>query len=127
VSSELFADGKPFHGSETVQAGRLKGRTDTDYFYFFCPNCKDTTVLQILDYTVREDGPVLHNKEQRKLARRDFSIAFELHCRECNMHDFVKISSILRWGGKLKHSPAFRAARLMARQRKQTGARLQNG
>ena len=118
MRSGEFADGKSFHGSEAVQAGRLKGRTDTDYFHFFCPNCKDTTTLQILDYVVREDGPVRHNKDVRKLARRDFSIAFELHCRECHFHDFVKISNILRWGGKLKYSPAVRVGRLMARKRR---------
>ncbi len=30
-----FNNGKPYHGSNAVEGGKLKGATDTDYFYFF--------------------------------------------------------------------------------------------
>lgn len=103
--SRQFAGGGPFHGSEDVEQGRLKGSTDTDYFYFFCPTCGGTSVLQLLDYKVVSDGPVDYAPESRKKARRDFTIAFELYCRECGLHDFVKVSNTGWQSGRLADSP----------------------
>jgi len=99
---KLFNDGKPFHGSAAVSGGKLTGTTDTDYFYFFCPKCADTQMLQILNYIMTKDGPVEKYKEQRPKARRDFLIAFELWCPTCELHDFVKLSNTGWVGGKLK-------------------------
>ena len=97
-----FNNGKPFHGSDAVKGGNLRGTTDTDYFYFFCPKCDDTQILQILDYKVLEDGPVSYAKEHRPKAKRDFKLAFELWCPKCKLHDFIKLSNIGWQGGKLK-------------------------
>lgn len=104
-----FNDGKPFHGSDEVEEGRLTGSTDTDYFYFFCPKCGDTQILQVLDYGVVHDGPVDYAKEHRKKARRDFTLAFELFCQRCELHNFVKISNTGWQGGKLSESPVRRS------------------
>lgn len=100
-----FNRGKPFHGSENISSGKLTGTTDTDYFYFFCPKCGDTQILQILDFTVMLEGPVEYAKEDRKKAKKDFALAFELYCPQCKLHDFVKISNTGWQGGKLKDSP----------------------
>ena len=97
----LFNRGKPFHGSKKVEGGRLRGGTDTDYFYFLCPVCRDSTMLRILDYTVVSDGPVEYAPELRRDANRDFILAFELKCKTCNHHDFVKIGNIGWQGGRL--------------------------
>lgn len=44
-----FNKGRPYHGSENIQAGKLVGATgETDYFYFFCPKCADHEILRIL-------------------------------------------------------------------------------
>ena len=52
-----FNNGKPYHGSEQVIHGKLKGATgETDYFYFFCPRCPDNEVVRILEYGVRRRG-----------------------------------------------------------------------
>ena len=103
-----FNDGKPFHGSEDVSNGRLTGKTDTDYFYFLCPLCGDSQMLQILDYKIITDGEVKKYKEERPKARRDFQIAFELECPTCKLHDFVKVSNMGWAGGKLKDTIGLR-------------------
>ena len=99
-----FNRGKPFHGSGDINDGKLTGLTDTDYFYFFCPKCGDTQILQVLDFGILRDGPVELYKKERPKAKRDFTIAFELYCPECKLHDFVKVSNIGWAGGKLKDS-----------------------
>lgn len=103
-----FNKGSPFHGSEKIKGGKLTGSTDTDYFYFFCPQCGDTHILQILDYTIVSEGPVEYAKEDRSKTNRDFSIAFELFCPKCKIHDFVKISNTGWQGGKLADTILFR-------------------
>jgi hypothetical protein len=96
-----FNNGKPFHGSGAIEGGKLTGATDTDYFYFFCPQCGDQQILQVRDYTVLENGPVTEYVEERPGAQRDFLLAFELYCPKCKLHDFVKLSNTGWQGGKL--------------------------
>ena len=103
-----FNNGKPFHGSEDISNGKLTGTTDTDYFYFFCPKCGDTHILQILDFGIVKEGPVEYAKEHRSKAKKDFIIAFKLYCPKCKLLDFVKVSNIGWQGGKLKDSLGFR-------------------
>ena len=97
-----FNRGKPYHGSMKIEHGKLTGTTDTDYFYFFCPECGDTHMLQILDYTVVRDGPVEYAKDDRPKAKRDFLLAFELFCHKCKLHDFVKLCNTGWQGGRMK-------------------------
>jgi len=99
ISAMKFNNGKPYHGSDQVMGGKLQGKTDTDYFYFLCPRCGPNNVMQILDYTITQDGPVMEYPEVRKQACRDFSIAFKIHCRACRLTDFVKISNTGLQGG----------------------------
>ncbi len=74
-----FNDGRPYHGSEDVEKGRLRGATgDTDYFRFFCPKCSGAVALQVPEYEVR------HESKDR------FVIAFKLRCEKCEFTDFVK-------------------------------------
>jgi len=107
-SNQEFNDGEPFHGSEDISDGKLTGTTDTDYFYFFCPKCGDTQILQILDFGIVKEGPVEYAKEHRSKAKKDFIIAFKLYCPKCKLLDFVKVSNIGWQGGKLKDSFGFR-------------------
>jgi len=104
MSTKRFNGGKPYHGHE-VQKGKLRGSTDTDYFYFFCPKCGDDHVLQILDFDVVKDGPVEYAKEQRPKAKRDFIIALQLFCPNCKLVDFVKVANVGWQGGQLRNSP----------------------
>ena len=53
-----FNNGKPYHGSREVMRGKLKGSTDTDYFYFYCPLCNGGEIMRILEYEEREKKPV---------------------------------------------------------------------
>lgn len=101
-----FNGGKPYHGSNEVSGGKLKGQTDTDdHFYFLCPKCADNTVLQILDFDVVADGPRVYCKGEsgdvRRKAKRDFTLAFQLYCLTCKLKDFVKISNTDFQGGRL--------------------------
>jgi hypothetical protein len=98
---------KTWHGSAAVEKGRLLGSTDTDYFYFHCPHCRDTQVLQLADFKVLHDGPVEYAPEDRPGAKRDFTIAFELRCHKCGFHDFTKVSNTGWQSGKLSDSPIF--------------------
>ncbi len=96
-----FNGGKPYHGSATVDGGKLRGATDTDYFYFFCPKCEGEEMLRILDYEVRhEEAGNPDNAELRPKAARGFVLAFKLHCQKCGMNDFVKISNLGWQGGQ---------------------------
>src|SRR5258708_3445323 len=97
----VFNGGKPYHGSEAVAGGKLRGQTDSDYFYFLCPRCADNTVLQILDFTVRDDGPVRYAPENRPKAKRDFTIVLKLWCHTCHLEDFAKVSNTGWQGGKI--------------------------
>jgi len=92
---------KHTHGSEAVEAGRLRGATDrTDYFYFFCPECPGDRLLRILDYQVtRDDKENEYNASSKHKAARSFITAFEIACEECGFRDCVKISSVGRQGG----------------------------
>jgi ribosomal protein S27AE len=101
-----FNGGKAYHGSEAVQEGRLRGATDTDYFYFFCPRCPDDEMLRVLDYEVRADGKENPYNEQlgRPKAARGFILAFKLHCQRCGFTDFTKVGNLGWQGGK--HSQA---------------------
>jgi len=103
-----FNNGEPFHGSKKIQGGKLTGRTDTDYFYFFCPECGGSQILQILDFCVLAEGQVKYAKVDRPKAKKDFTIVFELYCEKCKLHDFVKISNTGWQGGELKNSPAYK-------------------
>ena len=101
-----FNNGNPYHGSDKVSNSHLVGATDTDYFYFFCPECKGSQILQILDYTIAFDEPVEYAPAFRVKAKRDFKIAFELYCTECGLHDYVKIANVGWQGGLLANSPS---------------------
>ena len=103
-----FNNGEPFHGSENISNGKLTGKTDTDYFYFICPKCGNTHVLQILDFDIVKEEPVEYAKDYRSKVKKDFIIAFELYCPKCELHDFVKVSNIGWQGGKLKDSPSLK-------------------
>src|SRR5712691_4556951 len=91
---------------EAVEGGLLVGLTDTDYFYFQCPTCGNSQILQTprLQRARRRTSRVRAGVSEE--ARRDFTIGFELYCRNCGFHDFVKVSNTGWQGGKLKNSPA---------------------
>lgn len=96
-----FNKGKPFHGSADIEGGKLTGSTDTDYFYFICPKCADSEILQILDYKIVANGPIEYAPDHRTRAKKDFTLAFELYCGKCRLHDFVKVSNTGWQGGSL--------------------------
>lgn len=77
-----FNGGKTYHGSQEVQEGHLRGATDTDHFYFFCPHCPDDHVLRVLDYTTHaEEATNPYNDVVGKpKAAKGFVLAFKLHC-----------------------------------------------
>lgn len=90
-----FNRGKTYHGSSAVSDDKLKGGTDTDYFYFFCPRCNDRHVLRPLDYTVHaETAENQYNEQTKSKALRGFTLAFQLYCEKCDFMDFIKISNL---------------------------------
>jgi hypothetical protein len=105
-----FNNGQPYHGRK-VERGKLTGTTDTDYFYFFCPECPDRQILRLLDYGLhgeQEPGGTSYPDERPKSAR-DFTIVFKLFCPRCKLKDFVKVGNTGWQGGQL---PARYAARM---------------
>jgi len=105
---EKMNSSKCFHGSEKIQNGKLTGSTDTDYFYFFCPQCGDTQILRILDFQVIYETPTKKIRDERPKIKRDFTIGFELYCKKCKLRDFVKISNRGWQEGKLKNSVSYK-------------------
>ncbi len=102
---QKFNKGKAYHGSESVMNGGLKGSTDTNYFYFFCPKCPDQEIMRVLDYEVRAEHPENpYNTELSPKASKGFTLAFKVYCQKCKHTDFVKISNMGWQGGK--HSEA---------------------
>lgn len=98
---------KSYHGSKAVEQGRLRGATDTDYFYFFSPKCSDDRIMRILDYSVlQEEGRNPFNDQLSPKAVQAFIIAFKLHCQQCGLSDFVTVSNTDWQGGT--HSEALR-------------------
>ena len=97
-----FNGGKPYHGSSEVEGGRLRGATDTDYFYFFCPKCPNDEILRVLDYDVRQEMPdnPYNEKLGKPKAERGFVLAFKLHCQRCGFTDFTKIGNLGWQGGE---------------------------
>jgi hypothetical protein len=91
-----LTSGRLYNGSDAVFDGKLKGATgETDYFYFFCPKCPDDHILRILEYRVHEEVPENpSNEECKSHARHGFTLAFKLHCENCEYKDYVKVSNI---------------------------------
>lgn len=96
-----FNDGKPYHGSDDVSGGRLKGATgETDYFYFFCPKCPDNQIVRILEYGVHFKEPSnRYNQSCKSKAKYGFGLVFKLYCEKCGHTDFVKVSNTGWQGG----------------------------
>lgn len=96
-----FNSGQPYHGSDKVKNGLLKGATDkSDYFYFFCPSCTDNQMLRVLEFeqTLGESGNK-YNSQCQSTAPQTFVLAFKLHCEQCEFSDFVKLSNAGWQGG----------------------------
>lgn len=100
-----FNHGKPFHGSDEIQEGRLTGATDSDYFYFFCPRCEGGRILQVLDFAVVSERQPDSEYEGIPPPKSAFTIAFEFACNSCGLHDFVKITSTGLVSGRLEDLP----------------------
>ena len=100
-----FNNGKPYHGDKVI-GGKLRGTTDTDYFYFFCPQCEGDHVMRILDYD--DHYPVHPNNRYNDCFTRKaavgFTLVFKLHCEKCNLTDFVKISNEGWQAGQINHA-----------------------
>ena len=92
---EPFNDGAPYHGSDRIVGGNLKGATgSSDYFYFSCPNCPDNEILRILEYREHEPRkPNPHNVTCTRAAKYGFTLVFNLYCEQCGLSDFVKVSN----------------------------------
>ena len=96
-----------FCGTEDVKKGRLKGLTDTDYFYFLCPKCNDLSIMRILDYFIKEID--YKYPEVRPHPKKSANIAFEIYCPKCKIKDHVKIPVGGGWQGvKITDLPAFK-------------------
>jgi len=105
---QIFNNGKPYHGSEHISEGKLKGATDrNDYFYYFCPKCPDNEILRLLEYgehDTQNENP--YNNQCKSNAKYGFTLVFKLFCEKCEFTDFVKISNTGYQGGK--HSDVLR-------------------
>lgn len=100
---EADAEWAEFHGSEKVEGGKLTGQTDTDYFYFLCPQCPDKQVMRVLDAIQLFDN---HNGQRlekirqyesmlksKRRVKSEITIAFKIYCEECKLTDHVKITN----------------------------------
>jgi predicted RNA-binding Zn-ribbon protein involved in translation (DUF1610 family) len=80
-------------GGFSVSGGKLVGRTgDTEYFFFTCPKCPDEQVMRVLDYEFRDDAPPIV-RDEKKVPKKHFNLAFSLYCPNCQFEDFIKIDN----------------------------------
>lgn len=98
-----FNNGKPYHGSDAVTGGKLQGATDdSDYFYFYCPNCSNKHIMRVLDYGVHDyEDENRYNADFEKKAKKGFTLVFQLYCENCKHIDYVKISNMGLQVGRL--------------------------
>lgn len=66
----------PQHGTGEVMEERLRGRTDTDYFYFLCPRCGQIIQVELLQ-SVDHGAGVTHH--------------FGCYCTQCHFLSRFKI------------------------------------
>jgi hypothetical protein len=84
-----FNNGKPYHGSAQISAGRLDGATgETDYFYFFCPKRPHREITRILEYGEHAKEAINeHNVHCKSEEKYRFTLAFNLYCEKCGHSD----------------------------------------
>ena len=114
VRSASQADWTDFgHGSQKVMKGKLTGETDTDYFYFLCPQCPDQHVMRVLDAIQLDKLKPDHEQQVVKMiesynsqcksnAKSHIGISLKIHCEACGLTDIVKIANTGWQGGKLE-------------------------
>ena len=114
VRSGNQADWTDFgHGSKKVEDGKLIGKTDTDYFYFLCPQCPDQYIMRVLDAIQLDNLKPEHQQQFTKQlesynskcqsnAKSHIAISFKIHCEECGLTEIVKIANHGWQGGRLK-------------------------
>lgn len=91
----------PKSSSYQIMGGRLRGITDSDYFYFRCPSCKN--ILQITNYeTFLNQPPSKEIEETAPAIEKIFIIGLKLHCSSCFFEDYIKITNTARLEGKIK-------------------------
>jgi hypothetical protein len=74
----------PLHGTDRISGGKLRGRTDTDYFHFDCPECGSSgQELDVEILGIRDDS-----FDEHPTAR---TAIFGLSCPACGLRDLVKI------------------------------------
>ncbi|RKU24567.1 hypothetical protein C6497_17240 [Candidatus Poribacteria bacterium] len=116
VRSANQADWGDFgHGTDKVTRGKLTGMTDTDYFYFLCPECPDEQIMRILDAIqldkLEPDHEQLtmeqlkaYNDSCKSNAKSHIGISLKIYCENCRLTDIVKISNTGWQEGKLHKS-----------------------
>lgn len=101
------------HGSEKIMGGKLTGKTDTDYFYFLCPQCPDQQVMRVLDAIQLDKLKPDHknemikqlenyNRQCKSNTKSHIAISFKIHYENCGMTDIVKIANHGWQVGKLQ-------------------------
>jgi hypothetical protein len=96
------------HGTDAVAKGKLTGTTDTDYFYFLCPQCEGggNQRMRILDYGQMPDEPFPY-PELTPRAKSTFRMSFHLYCPECKLHTVVKLANDGFQSGKITDGSQF--------------------
>jgi hypothetical protein len=99
---ELYEKMIAAYGTENVEGGKLTGTTDTEYFYFLCPQCGGggSQRMRILDYGQKPDEPFRYPELTPK-ATNTFRMNFHLYCPECKLHTVVKLANDGWQGGKI--------------------------
>ncbi len=103
----------PYHGTHKIQAGKLIGATDSDYFHFFCPRCGPHVTCRDLEQagipmTPRPpDARIAFSFDIELIGIRgqtngrghtETTIILGLHCARCKLTDLVKIPTLLTPG-----------------------------
>ena len=80
-----------------VMDGGVRGKTDTDYFYFLCPKCRGVLQWHLLHFFV---GPSDY-PEKRERGIKEEHLRVEIRCAHCKLVGYIKINNDCWQDGKI--------------------------
>jgi hypothetical protein len=94
----VFCRGQEEVFNPRVDDGGVTGETDTDYFYFLCPGCKEVLQWHLIGFAM---GPSrIPLKKEMCIPHQHLEV--EIYCRKCKLAGIIKINNDCWQGGGMR-------------------------